>query len=525
MCSLEAHDIICHISDAVLAGGVRRSALISIFSPDDMEMVNCKTGNWYVDNPQRGRANNSALLLRNKTSFNDFKNIMKAVKDYGEPGFIWSDNTEIVYNPCCEIGLYPIDKTTGKSGFQACNLTEINMKLVKTEDEFYEACRASAILGTLQAGYTDFKYLGETSENIIRGESLLGCSMTGMCDNPDISFNKDILEKGAKIIRETNIELARKIKINSAARTTCVKPAGSTSCILGTSSGIHPAHAKRYFRRVQVNKIEKPQEYFSKFNPDAIEDSVWSANRTDNVITFLCETSETALTKNNINAIELLKYVKLVQTHWVRAGKDDALCVKPWLQHNVSNTITVNDNEWGPITEYIYNNRNYFTGISILPSSGDKIYRQAPFEKVMTNDELVKTYGDGVLFSSGLIIHALQSFGELFDACDAILGKCAPLEIPDFKSDKIEVQIDIIKKIMDKKLFIERANKFARRYFNNDLQKMTYCLKDVNALKKWCDLSRTYKNVPWDKFYENTDNVKVSQTMACSGGKCELNRM
>jgi ribonucleoside-diphosphate reductase alpha chain len=397
------------------------------------------------------------------------------------------------------------------------------MKVMKTPGDFYEACRASAIMGTLQAGYTDFAYLGEVSERIIRKESLLGCSMTGMCDNPDIAFNPEILRNGANIIKKVNKEMAKKIGINPAARTTCIKPAGSSSCILGTSSGIHPAHSKRYFRRVQVNKDEKPQKYFAKFNPDAIEESVWSSNKTDNVITFLCETSPDAITQKDVGAVDLLKYVKLVQENWVSEGRNLDLCLKPYLQHNVSNTISVKDNEWDDITKYIYENRSNFTGISILPSSGDKIYRQAPFEKVMMNDEIIKTYGDGAVFSSGLIIHALQCYGDLFDACDAVLNM--DFKMPDLTVGKIESQIDVLKKEIDKKLFVERAKKFARRYFKNDLQKMTYCLKDVNALKKWCDLSRTYKDVPWDDFYEKKNNVKLSYTVACSGGACELVRM
>lgn len=524
---IDAHDIICNASDAVLAGGIRRSALISVFSPDDEEMVKSKTGNWFIDNPQRGRANNSALLLRNETKKEDFARIMESVKNFGEPGFVWSDSTEIIYNPCCEISLYPVDEKTGEVGFQACNLCEINMKDIKSPEEFYDACRAGAILGTLQAGYTKFAYLSEASSRIIQREALLGVSMTGMCDNPNIAFNPEVLSKGATIVKEVNKQLAKKIGINPSARTTCVKPAGSTSCILGTSSGIHPAHAKKYFRRVQVNKLEEPGKFFAKHNPDAVEESVWSANKTDNVVTFLCETPPDALTKTDVDALKLLKFVKLVQENWVQKGRDVDLCVKKYLQHNVSNTISVAAGEWSDVTNFIYDNRENFAGVSLLPASGDKLYRQAPFEQVKFPDELVREYGNASIFSSGVIIHALNAFGDLFDACDAVLGMGKPLDVPDFKNQDLELenQIDVLKNLMDKRLFVERAKKFARRYFNGDLQKMTYCLKDVNAFKKWCDLKRTYVDVSWIDFTEKKNNVKISQTVACSGGACELVRM
>lgn len=646
------HNFIC---EGVL---VHNSALISVFSPDDEEMVKAKTGNWFIDNPQRGRTNNSALLIRNETKKEDFVRIMESVKNFGEPGFVWSDNTEVVYNPCCvpgdtwvltsegskqvkdligvpftaivdgepnecktgffksgskqvhklitngglelratsdhrimtnvgwcelgnlqigmnirlanpskeekydtvkeiikgetcdvydctvdgvhafdangiyvhncEISLYPVDEKTGEVGFQACNLCEINMKDMKTPEEFYDACRAGAILGTLQAGYTQFDYLSEASQRIIEREALLGVSMTGMCDNPKIAFNPEVLRKGANIVKEVNKQLAKKIGINPSARTTCVKPAGSTSCILGTSSGIHPAHAKRYFRRVQINKLEKPGKFFAKHNPDAVEESVWSANKTDNVATFLCETPPDAFTKTDVDAVQLLKYVKIVQENWVQEGRDVDLCVQSYLQHNVSNTISVREDEWSQVTDFIYEHRENFAGVSLLPASGDKIYKQAPFQAVYTPEELVKMYGDGAIFSSGVIIHALQAFdNDLFDACDAVLGMGKPLDVPDFKNQDLELesQIDVLKNLMDKRLFIERAKKFARRYFDGDVRKMTYCLKDVDSWKKWCDLKRTYVDVPWIEFKEKKNNVKISQTVACSGGACELVRM
>ena len=351
--------------------------------------------------------------------------------------------------------------------------------------------------------------------------------MTGMCDNPEISFNPEVLRRGARIVKETNKIVAKKIGINQSARTTTVKPAGSTSCILGTSSGIHPAHSKRYFRRVQINKLEEPGKFFKMHNPDAVVESVWSVNKTDNVITFLCETKDGAFTKTDVGALQLLKYVKLVQENWVREGRNLDLCVKKYMQHNVSNTISVKDDEWTDVADFIYENRENFTGVSLLPASGDKIYRQAPFFSVHNPEELIDMYGNGAIFSSGVIVHALSTFNDdLFDACDAIMGIGKPLDVPDFKTQlKLESHIGTLQKLMDKRLFVERAKKFAGRYFGGDIKKMTYCLKDVDAWKKWCDLKRTYVDIDWTTFIEKKDNVKIGQTVACSSGGCELIRM
>jgi ribonucleoside-diphosphate reductase alpha chain len=346
---IDVYDIITHTSDAVLAGGIRRSALICIFSHDDKEMMSAKTGSWYIDNPQRGRSNNSALLLRESTSSAQFKKLFDSAKEFGEPGFIWADSTETLFNPCVEACLYGYN-SAGESGFQFCNLCEINMKGT-TENEFYEICKAAAILGTFQASYTDFGYLGKVTQEIVEHEALLGISMTGMMDNPNIAFDPKILQNGVAIIKKTNTSLALELGINPSARLTCVKPAGTTSCILETSSGIHPAHAKRYFRRVQSNKEENPLKYFKSINQVAVEESVWSANKTDDVITFLCKTPPGALTKNDVSAVQLLDAVKLVQMNWVLPGSDAKRSYKPFLKHNVSNTITIKPDESNDVFE------------------------------------------------------------------------------------------------------------------------------------------------------------------------------
>ena len=217
---IDVYDIIMHSADAVISGGVRRSATIALFSPDDMDMATAKTGNWFIENPQRGRSNNSALLVRDKTTKEVFNKLMASVREFGEPGFVWAESTEMGFNPCVEIGLYPVDDETGKSGWQFCNLTEINGKKANTPEKFFAACRAASIIGTLQSAYTTFPYIGETTERITRKEALLGVSITGMMDNPEVLFDPQVQRDGAKIVKEINKEVAQLLGNNQAARTT-----------------------------------------------------------------------------------------------------------------------------------------------------------------------------------------------------------------------------------------------------------------------------------------------------------------
>ena len=245
---IHVYDIAMHAADAVLSGGVRRSATICLFSADDEEMMNAKTGNWFVDNPQRGRSNNSAVIVRDEASEEQFHKIMESVKQFGEPGFVFVQSSEHTTNPCVEIGMYP--QINGKSGWQGCNLTEINGGMCNTEEDFYKACRAASILGTLQAGYTNFKFLSDASKQIFDREALLGVSITGWMNNPDVLFDEKVLKKGAQIVKDVNKEVAEIIGINPAARTTCVKPSGNASVLLQTASGIHAEHSPMYIRNV-----------------------------------------------------------------------------------------------------------------------------------------------------------------------------------------------------------------------------------------------------------------------------------
>lgn len=538
---IDSYDIVMHASDAVLSGGVRRSACICIFSPEDKEMMHAKIGNWFAENPQRARSNNSALLLRDSTPKELYLELIQSARECGEPGTYWSDSTEQLSNPCVEIGMWPVHWKTMESGWQFCNLCEINGRKIKCREDFAIAARAAAIIGTLQAAYTDFEYLGPVTKEIVEREALLGVSVTGMMDNPDVIFNPTIQQDMARLVVETNDWFAKKIGINPAARCTCVKPAGTTSCILGSASGIHPHHAKRYFRRIQGNYMEAPLQYFKQFNPLAVEKSVWSANKTDEVITFCVEVPEGGRTKNQMKALDLLEHVKKTQQNWVAYGKREELCTQPWLTHNVSNTINVRPDEWDEVAEYIYENRKFFAGVALLPQSGDLDYPQAPMCTVHNAREIVQMYGEGSLFASGLIVDGLRAFDDnLWAACDAVLGMGEPLAepkepepVPQILSTETQPE-NVIKMVEyskwkeeharweQKKDWVRRANQFAARYFGGDVRSMTYCLKEVHNWKLWQDLTREYKDVDYSLMIEEEDNTNLKEVVACAGGKCEL---
>lgn len=404
---IEVYDIVMHIADAVVSGGVRRSATICLFSAEDSEMLDAKTGNWFEENPQRGRSNNSVKLIRSATTKEQFMRIFNKQKEFGEPGFYFANDTKHGTNPCVEIGLNPFlpagyisnplateEETFSldeQSGFQMCNLTTINGAKLKTMQDFEIAVKAATIIGTCQAGYTSFPYLGKVSEEICRRESLLGVSITGIMDSPDITLVPKNLQKMAKLSIEVNKDIAEKINIPQAARITCVKPEGSSSLLLGTASGIHPRWSKRYFRRIQANRLDPVYKTFQANNPHACEESVWSTNRTDDVITFCVEAPDDAITNDDVSAIEMLKIVKLVQENWVLPGTARPES-SPGLYHNVSNTINVAADEWDEVADFIFENKDYFTGISMLPKSTN-VYQQAPHQQIASgDDELAWSY-------------------------------------------------------------------------------------------------------------------------------------
>lgn len=865
--SIDAYDIVCYAADAVVSGGIRRAALIALFSLDDEEMLYSKIGNWSSENPQRGRSNNSAMLLRDSTSYEDFYRISQLNKEWGEPGYYWSDNTEIGPNPCVEISFYPVSPVNQKTGWAMCNLSEINGRLVTDEKSFLEAAKAAAIIGTLQAGYTNFSYLPEETKHIVEYEALLGVSITGMQDSPEILFDPALQRNAVEVIRETNKDLAAAIGINYASRLTAIKPSGcrvgegtvitdqgiytlseiksmssraemprwfnidkplthgdkkitrffdndisptmqltfdngltaqstynhkwdvvgygfkeaqniakgdkivtafntyrnhtendlpvgqvlmnknlawltgylmrtltfnkfkdnergnnylihapaadhrvllkietillesfgitsswqprmldmrvstfirnekfdsfmkaissaasvdlkdswvpliirlssanhilaylagmidrvayyfykqydyreqylyigvmdsidttqsllevmmaigvfpkvihkiktkhilfesyasraifvelaghissryanigthnyrqmeadyltvtesvkkadahtydvevpldnwyyggglkshnSASLALGTASGIHPHQARRYFRRVQANRNEVPLKYFKGINPLAVEKSVWDSSGKTDVITFLVEVEDKANTKRTVSGLELLKQIKSTQQNWVIAGTNPERIRIDGLVNNVSNTVHLKPEEWDIAVSYIYENRQYFAGISLFPESGELDYPQAPMCEVLTGQELYEKYQDGAIFASGLIVEGLSLYGnDLWVACSALLYP--PLKENDTSSPTQRVWMD-------------KAVSYAVKYFGGDIKTMTYCLKDVHNLKLWNDLQRSWKDVDWSLLAEGQETViEHESNMACAGGACEM---
>jgi ribonucleoside-diphosphate reductase alpha chain len=504
---INVYDICMFTADAVLSGGVRRSATICLFSPDDEEMINAKTGNWFEDNPQRGRSNNSAVIVRDEITREQFAKIMTSIKQFGEPGFYFVDDKDFTTNPCVEIGMYP--QINGESGWQGCNLTEINGRKCTTKEEFYKACRVGAILGTLQAGYTDFKYLSPASKAIFDREALLGVSVTGWMNNPKVLLDDSIQREGAKIVKEVNEEVAALIGINPAARTTCVKPSGNASVLLQTTSGIHAEHSPRYIRHVQLNKDSEVAQLLAETNPYMVEESVWSTNRTDYVVGFPIISPEDSIYRQELYGRSLLEKVKLVQNNWVEAGTTPERCAHPKLRHNVSNTVTVLPHLWNEVEDYVFDNRHSFAGISFLAGSGDKDFAQAPMTEVLTEDEIVAKYGKAALFASGLIVDTMKSgFRDLWEATStAQMKEEYRGELSDLRSD-----------------WIRRFHKFAKNYFNDDLKETEYCLKDVYLLHKWTKIQQNLKPVDFvselqQKRYTEVDTIGSA---ACVGGACEI---
>ena len=360
--TIEVHDMICHIADAVLAGGIRRAALISLFSADDDDMISAKTGNWWETNPQRGRANNSVVLLRHKIDKEYFMKLWDRVKasGAGEPGFYFSNDKDWGTNPCCEIGLRP---------YQFCNLTEVNVSNVEDQEDLNERVRAAAFIGTLQASYTDFHYLRDIWRRTTEKDALIGVSMTGIASGAVMKLD---MKEAAKVVKEENKRAAELLGINPAARTTCVKPAGTTSLTLGTSSGIHAWHNDYYIRRVRVGKNEAIYNYLVNNHPELIEDEFFSPHTTA-VISIPQKAPEGSILRTE-SALQLLKRVKLVTDEWVKPGFR-----KGQNTHNISATISIKDAEWVDVGEWMWDNRNSYNGLSVLPFS-DHTYKQAPFE-------------------------------------------------------------------------------------------------------------------------------------------------
>jgi len=373
--TIQAHDIMCHVADAVLAGGIRRAALISIFNADDDDMISAKAGNWWENNPQRGRANNSALLIRHKVTKDFFMDLWKRVElsGAGEPGILFSNDKNYGTNPCAEIALKPN---------QFCNLCEVNVSVLDSQEDLNERVKAATFLGTLQASYTDFHYLRSVWKETTEKEALVGISMTGIGSGAILKM--DMVE-AAKVAKKENARVAKILGINKAARITTVKPSGTSSIVMGTSSGIHAWHAKYYIRRLRVGKNESIYGYLQAYHPELLEDDYFRPH--DTAIISIPQKAPKGSILRTESPMDLLERVKRVAIEWVKTGHR-----KGSNGHNVSATISLKDDEWNGVGEWMWSNRDHYNGLSVLPYDGGT-YVQAPFEDITKEkyDEMAKS--------------------------------------------------------------------------------------------------------------------------------------
>jgi len=368
---IEAHDLICYIADAVLSGGIRRAALISLFNLDDEEMLTSKYGNWWETNPQRGRANNSAVILRHKIEKEDFDTLWKKIElsNSGEPGIYFSNDKDYGTNPCCEIALRP---------FQFCNLCEINASDIESQEDLNERTKIATFIGTLQASYTNFHYLRDIWKRTTEKDALLGVGMTGIASGVVLGLD---LKQAAKISKDENTRVAELLGINKASRITTVKPSGTSSLVLGTSSGIHAWHNDHYIRRIRVGKNEAIYTYLSIYHPELVEDDFFKP--TIQAVISVPQKAPVGSIVRTESVTDLLERVKRFNIEWVRAGHR-----KGANTNNVSATISIKADEWETVGEWMWKNKEYYNGLSVLPYDGHT-YIQAPFEDI-TEDQFNK---------------------------------------------------------------------------------------------------------------------------------------
>jgi ribonucleoside-diphosphate reductase alpha chain len=364
MTSVEVHDMACHIADAVLSGGIRRAALISLFDLDDEEMLTCKFGNWWEENPQRGRSNNSAVVLRHKITEEEFRKLWKKIElsGSGEPGIYFSNDKDWGTNPCCEIALRP---------FQFCNLCEVNVSNVESQEDLNARVKAGAFIGTLQAAYTDFHYLRDIWQKTTEKDALLGVGMTGIGSGAVLNYN---LKEAADVAKEENARVAEAIGVNKAARVTTVKPSGTSSLVLGTSSGIHAWHNDYYIRRIRVGKNEAIYTHLAIHHPELVEDDFFKPT-IQAVISVPQKAPEGSILRTE-NVIDMLERTKKFNLQWVRKGHR-----KGANTNNVSATVSIQEGEWEQVGNWMWENRETFNGLSVLPYFGGS-YTQAPFEDI-----------------------------------------------------------------------------------------------------------------------------------------------
>ena len=397
-------------------------------------------------------------------------------------------------------------------GVQLCNLSEINAESCTTKEKFLNACKAATILGTVQAGYTSFPYLGTITEQIVRKESLIGVSITGWMNNPML-FDKQLLREGVKVVKETNKKLADILGINPAARTTCTKPSGNASVVLGTASGIHPEHSEQYFRIMQLNKESDTAKWLEKNMPFLLEESLWSSTNSDYVVYIPIKNPNKGLYKKDMKGVKHLELIKLAQKYWVTEGTNKELCTYPNVNHNISCSVIVDDQQ--EVIDYIWKYKQDFTAVSFISDFGDKDFIQAPFTSVSTFDQLVKDYGHGVIFASGLVVDGLHYYNNnLWEACKSATDKSTPLS--GTKED-----------VILKKYWLSRVKKFAYNFFDGDVQQAIYCLKDVHLYHRWVTVNRQFHEVDFGKILNKPKYVEISKfaAMSCSGGQCEITRI
>jgi ribonucleoside-triphosphate reductase (thioredoxin) len=376
--TVECHDIICHLADAVLSGGIRRAALIALFNLHDEDMLTCKFGNWWENNPQRGRANNSAVLLRNLIDKETFMNLWGKIEasNSGEPGFLFTNDKDAGTNPCAEINL---------KANQFCNLCEINASDIETQEEYNARAKAAAFIGTLQASYTDFHYLRDVWKKTTEKEALLGIGMTGIASGAVFKLN---MKEAAKVAVEENERVAKVLGINKAARVTTVKPSGTTSLVLGTSSGIHAWHDDFYLRRIRLGKNEALYTYLNMYHPEMLEDDFFKPTL-QSIVSVPQRAPEGAITRSE-SAMDLLERIKTINKNWIKPGHR-----KGANMHNVSATVTIKQDEWSAVGDWLYENKEYFTALSFLPEDLGT-YKQAPFETITEEqfNEAVKSLNE-----------------------------------------------------------------------------------------------------------------------------------
>ena len=402
--TLECHDIICHLADAVLSGGIRRAALIALFNLHDEDMLTCKFGSWWENNPQRGRSNNSAVLLRNKIDKDTFMSLWKKIEasNSGEPGFLFTNDKDAGTNPCAEINL---------KANQFCNLCEINASDIDSQEEYNARAKAAAFIGTLQASYTDFHYLRDIWRRTTEKEALLGIGMTGIASGAVFNFN---MKEAAKAACDENERVAAILGINKAARVTTVKPSGTTSLVLGTSSGIHAWHDDFYMRRIRLGKNEALYQYLSIYHPEMLEDDVFKPTL-QSVLSVPQRAPEGSITRSE-SAMDMLERIKTINKNWIKPGHR-----KGNNMHNVSATVTIKQSEWAEVGDWLYENKEYFTALSFLPEDLGT-YVQAPFETI-TEEQ----FNEAVKSLHSLDISKVVEIGDntaLMDQAACASGAC-----------------------------------------------------------------------------------------------------